>query len=91
MPAGILRGIEFAKRTAVLGDGDLLLMVSDGITDPNKNKQTTKQTNNKKKTTQESANAVLREALNITKDMREDDMSVIAAKLHRFSEQQYQN
>lgn len=91
MPAGILRGIEFAKRTAVLGDGDLLLMVSDGITDPGGSWLAALLTGGEDMTAQETANAVLREALNITKDMREDDMSVIAAKLHRFSEQQYQN
>lgn len=33
MPAGILRGIEFAKRTAVLAVGDELIMMSDGVTD----------------------------------------------------------
>lgn len=33
MPAGILRGIEFAKRTTVLGVGDEIIMMSDGITD----------------------------------------------------------
>lgn len=33
MPAGILRGIEFAKRTTVLAVGDELIMMSDGITD----------------------------------------------------------
>ena len=91
MPAGILRGIEFAKRTAVLGEGDLLLMVSDGITDPGGSWLAALLTGGEDMTAQETANAVLREALNITKDMKEDDMSVIAAKLHRFSEQQYQN
>lgn len=33
MPAGILRGIEFAKRTTVLNIGDEIIMMSDGITD----------------------------------------------------------
>ncbi len=33
MPAGILRGIEFAKRTAVLSRGNLIVMTSDGITE----------------------------------------------------------
>ncbi|HBN38822.1 MAG TPA: stage II sporulation protein E, partial [Ruminococcaceae bacterium] len=33
MPAGILRGIEFAKRTTVLNVGDEIIMMSDGITD----------------------------------------------------------
>lgn len=33
MPAGILRGIEFAKRNAVLRIGDSIVLLSDGITD----------------------------------------------------------
>lgn len=33
MPAGILRGIEFAKRNAVLRVGDSIVLLSDGITD----------------------------------------------------------
>ena len=33
MPAGILRGIEFAKRGAVLRVGDSIVLLSDGITD----------------------------------------------------------
>ena len=37
MPAGILRGIEFAKRTTVLGVGDEIIMMSDGVTDLNEN------------------------------------------------------
>ncbi len=86
MPAGILRGIEFAKRTAVLSEGDLLLMVSDGITDPGINWLSALLTGCEDMTAQETADAVLRETLNMTKDIREDDMSVIAAKLHRFSE-----
>lgn len=85
MPAGILRGIEFAKRTAVLGEGDLLLMVSDGITDPGTEWLAALLTGCEDMTAQETADAVMHEALNITKDIKEDDMSVIAARLHRFS------
>ncbi len=85
MPAGILRRIEFAKRTAVLGEGDLLLMVSDGITDPGTEWLAALLTGCEDMTAQETADAVMHEALNITKDIKEDDMSVIAARLHRFS------
>lgn len=33
MPAGILRGVEFAKRTTLLNTDDEIIMMSDGITD----------------------------------------------------------
>ena len=33
MPAGILRGVEFAKRTTVLNTDDEIIMMSDGVTD----------------------------------------------------------
>ena len=35
----------------------------------------------------EIANEIIKTALNITRDMREDDMSVIAARIHRFEDE----
>lgn len=32
LPAGILRGVSFDKKNATLGEGDMLIMVSDGAT-----------------------------------------------------------
>lgn len=86
MPAGILRGIEFAKRTAVLSDGDLIVMVSDGITDPGSEWLSGILTGFENVPPQQIADEILKEALNITKDMKEDDMSVIAARLNRFDD-----
>lgn len=88
MPAGILRGIEFAKRTAVLSDGDLIVMVSDGITDPASEWLSGILTGFEHVPPQQIADEILREALNITKDMREDDMSVIVARLNRYNDSQ---
>ncbi len=81
MPAGILRGIEFAKRTAVLSSGDLIVMTSDGITELGGEWLTAMLKGFEDTPVQEIADSVLREALNIAKGKKEDDMSIIAARL----------
>lgn len=83
MPAGILRGIEFAKRTAVLSDGDLVVLVSDGITDLGTDWLAAQLTGFEDTPVSEIADSILREALNCARGTREDDMSVIAARLLR--------
>lgn len=90
MPAGILRGIEFAKRTAVLGDGDLIVMVSDGITDPGGEWLSGILTGFEDAPPQQIADEILKEALNITRGMQEDDMSVIAARLKKYDDGGYE-
>ena len=82
MPAGILRGIEFAKRTAVLSNGSLIVMVSDGITDVSGEWLPAMLRGFEDAPVQEIADTVLREALNIAKGKKEDDMSIIAARLN---------
>lgn len=84
MPAGILRGIEFAKRTAVLSSGDLIVLVSDGITDIGAEWLCPLLTGFEDASPQEIADEILKEALNITKNIKEDDMSVIAAKIRKI-------
>lgn len=81
MPAGILRGIEFAKRTAVLSSGNLIVMTSDGITEIGGEWLQTLLKGFDDVSPQEIADTVLREALNIAKDKKEDDMSIIVARL----------
>lgn len=81
MPAGILRGIEFAKRTAVLSSGNLIVMTSDGITEIGGEWLQTLLKGFDDASPQEIADIVLREALNIAKDKKEDDMSIIVARL----------
>lgn len=82
MPVGILRGIEFAKRTAVIGINDCIVLMSDGITDLGdewlKNVFSTLPAN-----VQDSADYILNSALQYAKDEKMDDMSVIFAKLER--------
>lgn len=83
MPAGILRGIEFAKRTAVLSENDLIVLVSDGITDLGTDWLSAILTGFEDTPVSEIADTILREALNCTRDKRQDDMSVIVARLLR--------
>lgn len=87
MPAGILRNIEFAKRTAALGDGDLIVMLSDGITEPGGEWLTAMLSGAGEMSAQQIADEIVKTALSLTKDMREDDMSVIAARLHKFDDE----
>lgn len=87
MPAGILRNIEFAKRTAALGDGDLIVMLSDGITEPGGEWLKAMLSGAGEMSAQQIADEIVKTALSLTKDIREDDMSVIAARLHRFDDE----
>lgn len=82
MPAGILRGIEFAKRTAVLSLGDSIILMSDGITDLGERwlKDTISAMPNG---VQEGADYILNCAKEEMKDKKADDMSIIFARLER--------
>lgn len=84
MPAGILRGIEFAKRTAVLSDNDIVVLTSDGITELGGEWISALFTGFEDMTPQEIADTILKEALNIAKGTKEDDMSVIVAQVNRM-------
>lgn len=84
MPAGILRGIEFAKRTAVLSEGDVVVLTSDGIAEDETNWLSLLLSGISDLPPQEIANTVLQQAKNNMKNKKEDDMSVIAAKLNKF-------
>ena len=83
MPAGILRGIEFAKRTAVIGCDDSVVLMSDGISDLGKEwvEHTLSALNGLG--VQETADAVLTRALAECEGKKHDDMSIIFAKLER--------
>lgn len=82
MPAGILRGIEFAKRTAVIGLEDAIVLMSDGITDLGDAwlKHTFSQM---PYDSQECADYILNSAIEYMDGEKMDDMSVIFARLER--------
>lgn len=83
MPAGILRGIEFAKRTAVLSLDDMIVLMSDGITDLGDDwvKNVVLEANYMD--SQNAADYILASALEHTCGEKIDDMSVICARLER--------
>lgn len=83
MPAGILRGIEFAKRTVVLRLGDSIALMSDGITDLGEEWLENILTCKEFFSGQEYADYILDEALKRCNKEKHDDMSVVFARLER--------
>lgn len=82
MPAGILRGIEFAKRTTVLNPDDKIVLMSDGITDLGE-QWLNEVFASLPESTEESADYILKCAMKKMENSKMDDMSVIFAKLER--------
>ena len=83
MPAGILRGVEFAKRSAVLKPGDSIALMSDGISDLGDEWLESVLLSNNDYTSQKKADAVIEAALKKAENSKRDDMSIIYAKLER--------
>ncbi len=83
MPAGILRGVEFAKRTAVIGCDDCVALMSDGIGDLGKEWVEGTLNSLGGLGVQETADAVLTRALREFEGKKHDDMSIIFARLER--------
>lgn len=81
MPAGILRGIEFAKRTTVLNVDDEIILMSDGVTDAGEELLLDFIKYEDSDTPNEKAQAILDFAVSHTEERHRDDMSVIVAKL----------
>ncbi|MBR6392375.1 MAG: SpoIIE family protein phosphatase [Eubacterium sp.] len=83
MPAGILRGIEFAKRTAVLKLNDLIVLMSDGISELGDEWLSDLLLNTRSLEPQRAAELVVEEAIKIADEKTIDDMSIIIARLER--------
>lgn len=81
MPAGILRGIEFAKRTTVLNVGDEIIMMSDGITDIGEDILDAFLRYDDSDSPNDRAKEILDFAIEHSDSRHRDDMSVIVAKL----------
>jgi len=83
MPAGILRGIEFARRTAVLQPDDTVVLMSDGVTAMGEEALKECLLSFGARAPQQCAEYLLQTALECVGSNRPDDMSVIVAKLER--------
>lgn len=81
MPAGILRGIEFAKRTTILSVGDEVIMMSDGITDISEEWLEGFLTLEQDESPNDKAKAILDFAVKNSNERHRDDMSVVVARL----------
>lgn len=81
MPAGILRGVEFAKRTTVLNTGDEIVMMSDGITDTSESWLEEFLSLDTDLDPTDKAKAILQIAIEKSDEKHRDDMSVIVAKM----------
>lgn len=81
MPAGILKGIEFAKRTAILAPGDTVVLLSDGVCPDGTDWLDYYLEYAQKNSCQQTAEAIVANALKRREGTRTDDMSVIVARL----------
>lgn len=83
LPAGILREVQFARANASLGDGDVVVLVSDGaVTDDNR--EILKTLRNWEGTdAAELARQIAELSANTDEALRKDDLTVIAAVLER--------
>lgn len=81
MPVGILRGIEFAKRTTILNVGDEIIMMSDGVTDIGEELLLDFIRYEDSESPNDKAKDILDFAVSHTEERHRDDMSVIVAKL----------
>ncbi len=85
LPIGILTDIQIEGNVQKLEDGDLIITVSDGIIDSNKEKREKwlmqYLRNNKSLNPQEIADGILHTALKFTKNIPTDDMTVLVTKI----------
>lgn len=81
MPAGILRGVEFAKRTTVLNTGDEIVLMSDGITDTSETWLEEFLSLDTDLDPTDKAKAILQIAIDKSDEKHRDDMSVIVARM----------
>ena len=85
LPIGILTDIQIEGNVQKLEDGDLIITVSDGIIDSNKEKREEwliqYLRNNKSLNPQEIADGILHTALKFTKNIPTDDMTVLVTKV----------
>jgi len=87
LPVGILSDVNIDRKNSKVNDGDIVIMVSDGIVDSGRNKDlgdnwliyyldSIKTTNPKK-----ISNSILDRALELQSEKIEDDMTVLVTKI----------
>lgn len=89
LPAGILKQVSAEKNEMLLKDGDMILMVTDGITDALGGEEQTgawlkgKLTSFPMSNPQDTAEYILQEAKKERQEGRRDDMTVLASRFWR--------
>lgn len=83
LPAGILREIEFAKTATILVPDDTLILFSDGIADSDTQWLKQLLESCKRAAPQQMADYILKTALARRTSTREDDMTVLVARVQR--------
>lgn len=83
-PPGIFRQVEFKRFSMQLGDGDIVLLVSDGVISGDTS-WILEELNNcpPDKTAQELADEIAAEARRNCKDGHDDDITVVAARIEK--------
>lgn len=83
LPVGILQGIQFDRRIAILNDGDLLLMMSDGVLTPDPDTVKHYIEAHQEESISDLADGLIAFAKANAEDGRFDDLSVLAIRLDR--------
>ena len=85
LPAGILRGVSFEKNSAALGEGDVVVLVSDGVTATGCEWVISELESCRGEDVQRLCERLAATAKIRRTDGREDDITVMAAALRRGS------
>ena len=85
LPAGILMGVGFEKKSMTLGDNDLVVMVSDGCLAPDEEWIQAEIETYGRKDAEELTQRLITQAQKRQPDGHDDDITVIAARISRVS------
>ena len=83
LPAGILRQVEFSKAAVTLGEGDIILLVSDGAINGSSEWIKAEMESWKEGSAAELAEHIANEARRRRVDGHEDDITVIASIIRK--------
>lgn len=83
LPVGILQGIRFDRKVVLLNDGDLLVLLSDGVLTPDHEAVKRYLEDHQEEPLCTLADGLIDAAKAAAPDGRYDDLSVLAARLHK--------